>query len=524
MMWGTEFAPGVGWPWRWGFRKYEDWWGALPQDYKVPGTRIVWRNDGTEKEPRKVDLRPAWVRPNDPYHPVWEIYKFWLQAAPPASESLRVPMTLKGPAAGVAGVAAWLSARDRCIALIYSETAATLFAAIDLKKTAWPDGTALKARALHEDIDYATGEHRTHWEKTLEVEVKNGAAAVNLPEGAGFTTLQIERAAPELAAEYVEQAVPAAVEVGKAARGQIVVRNTGKEEWKPGKIAVAPCDRWNPAAEPEALALEQHVAPGQAGALAIEFPAQERVGYATCQYRLRDRRGHWFGPIMSVSTEVVELDAPRKFVAHRELGHARLVWFAPVRREGVKSYEIYRAPGFQKEFKLLAQTERTGYIDEDLEKDKAFYYYIVAVRADGRRSRPSNEDSARALSRPRIWDAEIVAHTIPASVKPGEPGTATISIKNTGQRAWDLAARDGVIFRLNTTQLWGSMEEGKLTAYPLGASGVIEPGRTVSVQIPYVAPAVGLFENHWVVSLDAAGKGRAFVGTPLLVETEVPAR
>ena len=134
MMWGSEFAPGVGWVWRWGFRKYEDWWGALPEDYKVPGTRIVWRNDGTEKEPRKVDLRPAWVRPNDPYHPIWEIYKFWLQAAPPASESLRVPMTLKGPAAGVTSVAAWLSARDRCVALIYSETAAAVSAAINLKK------------------------------------------------------------------------------------------------------------------------------------------------------------------------------------------------------------------------------------------------------------------------------------------------------------------------------------------------------------------------------------------------------
>jgi hypothetical protein len=525
MMWGTEFAPGVGWPWRWGFRKYEDWWGALPEDYKVPGTRIVWRNDGTEKEPRKVDLRPAWVRPDDPYHPVWEVCKFWFQAAPPASESLRVPMTLEASAAGVTRVAAWLSACDRCVALIYSETAATVSAAIDLKKTAWADGTALKAHALQEDIDYATGQHTTHWEKTLDLEVKNGAAAVSLPEGAGFTTIRIERAQPEFAAEYVQQVMPAAVEVAKAARGQIVVRNTGKEEWKPGKIVAAPYDRSDPAAKSKALPLEQRVAPGQTGALAIEFPAQERVGYTTCQYRLRDNHGHWFGPVMSVSTEIVELEAPRKFVAHRELGHVRLVWFAPVHREGVESYRIYRAPGFQKEFKLLAQTQRTDYIDENLDRDKAFYYYVVAVRADGRRSRPSNEDNARALSRPRIWDAEIVAHTVPAIVKMGEPGTAAITIKNTGQRAWDLAARDGLTtFRLNTTQLWGSTEEGKMTDYPLGSSGVIEPGQTVSVQIPYAAPAAGLFENHWVVCLDAAGKGRAFVGTPLLVETEVADR
>ena len=315
------------------------------------------------------------------------------------------------------------------------------------------------------------------------------------------------------------------MEVAKAARGQIVVRNTGKQEWKPGKIAVAPHDRSNPAAKSKALPLEQHVVPGQVGALPIEFPAQERIGYTTCQYRLQDNHGHWFGPIMSVSTPIVELDAPRKFVAHRELGHVRLVWFTPVRREGVKAYEIYRAEGFQKKFKLLAQTQRTDYLDENLDKDKAYYYYIVAVQADGRRSRSSNEDNARALSKPRIWDAEIVAHTVPARVKMGESASATISIKNTGQRAWDLAARDGATtFCLNTTQLWGSMEDGKLKDYPLGASGVIEPGQTVSVLITYVAPAAGLFENHWVVCLDAKGKGRAFVGTPLLVETEVADR
>ena len=228
---------------------------------------------------------------------------------------------------------------------------------------------------------------------------------------------------------------------------------------------------------------------------------------------------------MSVSTQIIELDAPRKFVAHRELGHVRLVWFTPVRRGGVKAYEIYRAEGFQKEFKLLAQTQRTDYLDENLDKDKAYYYYMVAVRADGRRSRSSNEDNARALSKPRIWDAEIVAHTVPTGVMMKEPVTATISIKNTGQRAWDLAARDGAItFRLKTTQLWGCMEDGRLKDYPLGASGVIEPGQTVLVQITYIAPATGLFENHWVVCLDAKGKGRAFVGTPLLVETEVADR
>src|SRR5690606_29155253 len=70
MWWSMDFAPGQGWPWRWGFRKYEDLWGIWPDSYKIPNTQIVYRWEEQGKPP--VDLRPAWSEPSNPWHPVWE--------------------------------------------------------------------------------------------------------------------------------------------------------------------------------------------------------------------------------------------------------------------------------------------------------------------------------------------------------------------------------------------------------------------------------------------------------------------
>lgn len=150
--------------------------------------------------------------------------------------------------------------------------------------------------------------------------------------------------------------------------------------------------------------------------------------------------------------------------------------------------------------------------------------------ARGRRSRPLNEDNAKALSRPRLYDAEIVAHTVPAGVRQGEPVTVTVEIKNTGSRPWDIAHPERLRFWLQTSQLWGSREEKNLPQITLGEGKVIAPGQSVTVRFPYVGPRPGRFENHWVMRLSASetdpktGKSvrrEAWFGTPLLVEMAV---
>lgn len=222
--------------------------------------------------------------------------------------------------------------------------------------------------------------------------------------------------------------------------------------------------------------------------------------------------------------------APRKFVAHREIGHVRLQWFPPERDGEIKSYELYRADGFDKPASRIAEVTGTSYIDGEVQPDHAYYYHVVAVDARGRRSRPSNEDNAKALSKPRLYDAEIVAHTVPASVRQGEPVTVTVEIKNTGSRSWDIAHPERLRFWLQTSQLWGSREETKLPQIAFGEGKVIAPGQSVTVSFPYVGPRTGRFENHWVMRLAATdadpktGKPvtrEAWFGTPLLVETVV---
>jgi hypothetical protein len=88
IMWFTQFAPGGGhWPWCWGLRNYEDFWGIWPAEKKAEGTRIVYRFDAPDGN--VYDMRPEWPEPENPYFPAWEIHKFWQQAAPRSQESAR---------------------------------------------------------------------------------------------------------------------------------------------------------------------------------------------------------------------------------------------------------------------------------------------------------------------------------------------------------------------------------------------------------------------------------------------------
>ena len=529
MWWGEEFTPGIGWPWRWGFRKFEDHWGAYPDDYKIPGTKIVFKHEGDPdaKPPIKpCDLRAAWVRPTDPYHPMWETFKFWAQASLPGSEAMRVPMTLESPQAKLYSLATFQMSNNAVVALVQNDTQtlSAITAKIDLTKTGWAKGSALKVDAMNEDINYATGIHTRNWEKALDTKVDGGMLTMEIPQVKGWTTVKITPADGSMNAEYLQQVLPQAIPVGRSAEGRVIVRNSGTADWKAGNVKMALYPKPGDARKlpRKSWKLEADAAAGQNASIAIVFPGQEKVGYATYYYRLRDKSGNWFGPVMSISGTIVDNDAPRKLVAHREMDHVRLKWFAPENGLPVKQYRIFRAEGFQKPFKKLTTVkDATEFLDKSGEKDQAYYYNVKAVYADGHVSNASNDDNARALSKPRIWDAEIVSHTIPAMVKMGEFTTVTVTVKNTGQRAWNLADKE-MYFGFKNTQCWGTNEDGKLPDMALGETGTVEPGQTVTVNVSYAAPKTGRFENHWIMVMDVKGrKERIMFGTPLLWETAV---
>ena len=201
-------------------------------------------------------------------------------------------------------------------------------------------------------------------------------------------------------------------------------------------------------------------------------------------------------------------DAARSLVAFRELGHVRLKWFRAWRAGNVANYEVYRAEGFMKPSELIKTTRETSLVDEPPLKDKAYYYHVVAVDAGGKRSRPSNEDNAQALSKPRFWDAEVVQHTVPQRMRLGEAREVNVTLRNTGARAWELARpKSEIRFLLNTTQLWGDQEESRLPKIDLPAAGVVSPGQTVTLTLPYAAIRGGRSENHWVCAWTLRARG-----------------
>lgn len=536
IFWGTEFAPGGGhWPWRWGFRNFEDWWGIFPPDHKVPGTQIVYRL----KTPggKDIDLRPKWPRPADPYYPIWEVFKFWAQSAPAGSESVRLPLTGDSTPGTLWKLGAYQGARDLAIALIYQDAKNPLKLILDLGRTGWKPGLPLALEAENKALDLRTGIGTLNWSKSWQETVAPEPLAIELPPSEGFTAVRIRpgRSAPR--AERVGQVLPDAVPVGERVEGYLVVRNAGEEAWPVGEYELALCGQPAPGTSGAAADLRwpvgEVVAAGKTAAVPIALPAAQVAGDFYFPLRLRSHSGHWIGPVFGVTYRAEEKEAPRKLVAHRELGHIRLQWFAPESGAAVDHYEIERSPGYEKPFEKLAVTQATGFIDAAVEKDHAYYYRVVAVASQGRRSRPSAEDNAKALSRPRFLDAEIVSHDLPPTVRVGDPVTVTVTFRNTGSKAWDLRRPQETAYWLQPTRLWGRQNEKQLGRLAIEGTDQVAPGQPIQIQFPYVGRKPGRFENHWIMYMEKPGTRKpqksgwegkihyAYFGTPLLVETVV---
>jgi len=515
VQWGTEYAPGGGWAWRWGFRKYQDWWGNWPESDKIPGTNIVF---GDKSDGKNLDFRPGWTSSQaDPYHPMWKVFEFWAQATPPAMEAIRINMNATGSGPRILKLATYLRAEDKCVGLLQNDQPTPMEVSIDLSTTGWPNGAAVTIAATNEAIDYARGTKATNWTKALKAKVTGGKVSVKLPSSVGFTTLTISPAKPGLAAEFVDQVVTSPAEVGKPMDLIVLVRNTGTSTWLAKSVALS-AD--GPAKQSWKLAAD--VKPGEVTSIPVRLPAPEAAGRAACFVRLRNGKQP-FGPAFCVGAAVTDPTAPRKLVAFREYQHIRLKWFAPEKPGAIDHYELYRAPGFGKPFAKVASVRETGYIDMDLRADAPYYYYVVAVDGSGKVGRPSNEDNAKASSARRIWDAEIVEHTVPTEVNVGQSDSVTITIRNTGSKPWNLASDAKTKVYLRTMQQWGIQEDGKLPVISLGSTGVVSSGESVTVTVPYAAIREGRFENHWVVCADTEHR-LAYIGSPLLVETEAKAK
>lgn len=536
IFWGTEFAPGGGhWPWRWGLRNYEDWWGLWPESYKVPGTQIVYRFEPNDEEKKKgdkpVDLRPNWPRPADPFYPAWEVFRFWGQLAPAGAEARVLPLTASDDAAW--RKAAFLRTKNEAVALLYCErSTAPLTLSLDLAESGWPQKTPLTLEIKNEAISLRTGEHTPGWRETQAATVGKKPLSLNIPAAPGFTTIVIRPAAEAIQAELEGQVYPATLEVGQPAEGYLILRNKGAQEWSRRRLRLAAFDPNRPTAQPEATwPLPHSVVPGGSAAVRFETPAHEAAGRAWHGLRLHDGKG-WVGPLFGVASQVIETQAPRKLVAHREVGHVRLKWFAPLAGPAPR-YELWRAENYGGEFKPLATLTGTDYLDTPPQQDKHYFYRVCALDERGERSRFSNDDNAFALSRPRIMDAEVVAHTIPERVRVGDVTTVSVTLRNTGAKAWDLTRPGQLTYRLQPTRLWNVQNEAQLAPARFGELKRVEPGQQVTLEFPFVGPREGRFENHWVLYMEVPGNRLAFTagwapdiryayfGTPLLVETVV---
>ena len=275
---GLAQPPGFGWTWRWGFRKYEDFWGVWPEGNKVPGTRIVWRYDNPDG--RKVDYRPAFARPADPHLPSWEIWKFWAQAAPRHAGGRRLPLQLSGGDANLWGLGSFLSRRDEAVGLIYSEKGAPVRLKLNVAAAGWPDGTELAAEARNESISFETGDHREHWRKDgLRTTVKDGVAALELPAAPGWTTVNLRPSKPAFAAELAGVVFPAKAQAGNLVRGSVLLRNTGPAKWPKGarvSLHLWPGNEAQAGAGLEVQPLAGTVRPGECGCFEVALSPVEQ--------------------------------------------------------------------------------------------------------------------------------------------------------------------------------------------------------------------------------------------------------
>jgi hypothetical protein len=192
VLWGTEYAPGGGWSWRWGFRKYQDWWGTWPASHKVPGTNIVYRFDPPSGP--SIDLRPGWSSPpTSPFHPLWEVYRFWAQATPAGAEAIRLPARWERDGAALQHLATYLQARDEIVVLHHGEVGEPSVLTVDLRRTGWDAAVPLVAGMVSETIDFATGRRGRREPISLRVELAGGQAALHVPALSGSRPYACDR-------------------------------------------------------------------------------------------------------------------------------------------------------------------------------------------------------------------------------------------------------------------------------------------------------------------------------------------
>jgi hypothetical protein len=462
------------------------------------------------------------------------MFCYWAQSAPPGAEAVRVPISIEGAESENWKIGSFQRASNRVVGLIYGNLTGQRQVRLELSGTGWAPGTTLKAEATGEEISFVTGEHTPLWGRTTNLTVgPHGAAILKCDMLKGFTTLKIEPVAPEQNVELLDVIAPQEAQVDEKVQALIVLRNDGRDEWRAGRVKLCAYDG---GARPTSTGpirgvLKSKCQPGDPAMISVTLPAQPLPGRANYNLRLWDETHGWIGPMFTVSVKIVDDKSPRKLVAHREWAHVRLKWFAPLKAAGSETYQIERADGFEQPFKPLVESKATEYVDTSVQLDKAYYYRVIAIDSAQNRSQPSNEDNARGLSQPRLYDAEILSHNVPSEMRIGDPATVTVKLRNTGSKTWDLSRPEGLQFWLQTAQLWGRQDDDHLSRYSLPDQAAVQPGETVTISFAYVAPRVGRFENHWVMRMAVPTKGRttgwdekvrqAWFGTPLLAETIV---
>lgn len=537
IFWTTEFAPDGGWwPWRWGIRNYQDWWGIWPDNFKVAGTQIVYRRDA--KDGKTYDLRKNWARPADPYYPAGEVFDFWCQLAPSGSESIRLDMKLNSRQPDTAAyVGAYQQAFDKVVALVYHKKKASAEVILNTRKTGWGNKIKINVNAKNELIDFNTGIHSAIWSKNYIIEPDKDRVSLNLPKSNGFTTIHMTVEKPEYMSEEVGKVFPDSVETGDMPAGYIILKNVGASKWSKSKVKLAPYSIDNNPASRQlsevSFRLDRNICVKETVAIPVKLPGQNVPGLKS--YSLRLTNGiDWFGPMFCISTNFVDTKRPRKLVAHREQGHIKIQWFAPIGSENIKYYELYRSERYKSKPDLIQKIDNTEYADRDIELDKAYYYYVIAVDNEGNKSRPSVVDNAKAISKPRIYDAEVVKFDVPAKVRVGDLYEIKITFRNTGKKTWDLSNPSKIRYWVQTTRLWGISDEKRLPYFELKGSKTINPAQTVTASFPFVGPKPGRYENHWILRMEVPdGKNKnglngpvqyAYFGTPLLKETIVTSK